>query len=369
MELARLDRGARVVAAVQLPRAAVPHDHVAAAVLAATGSRPRSRGTRSGGPRRAPRGGAPSGRASRPSAPPSSRARRRSRAGSRSAGAGPGAAAPRSAGAPGAGAAPPRPPAPASGRSRACRGTGQRRPGSALVDGSTAPVLPAIGVRNARARTGGVVAWPDGRARRSASRMQDDLRDAMKARDRVAGRRAADHARRDRQRRGGAVRRPDRTSTVGRAPPRSRAASSRGRRRGDRRRASSRSCTPTRPCTAIGATPTARRPRGPDRDARGLPRLTGAPARRRSLGHDAPMRIGINGSSLIALGRPTSEIAAQAAAAEADGFSTYWAAQLAVPDALDRARRGGRRHEHHRARHRGHPDLAAPPADAGRRRP
>ena len=52
------------------------------------------------------------------------------------------------------------------------------------------------------------------------------------------------------------------------------------------------------------------------------------------LGHDAPMRIGINGSSLIALGRPTSEIVAQAAAAEADGFSTYWAAQLAVPDAL-----------------------------------
>ena len=46
------------------------------------------------------------------------------------------------------------------------------------------------------------------------------------------------------------------------------------------------------------------------------------------------MRIGINGSSLIALGRPTSELAAQAAAAEADGFSTYWAAQLAVPDAL-----------------------------------
>jgi F420-dependent oxidoreductase-like protein len=46
------------------------------------------------------------------------------------------------------------------------------------------------------------------------------------------------------------------------------------------------------------------------------------------------MRIGINGSSLIALGRPTTELAAQAAAAEADGFSTYWAAQLAVPDAL-----------------------------------
>jgi 5,10-methylenetetrahydromethanopterin reductase len=46
------------------------------------------------------------------------------------------------------------------------------------------------------------------------------------------------------------------------------------------------------------------------------------------------MRIGINGSSLMALGRPTSEIVAHAAAAEADGFSTYWVAQLAVPDAL-----------------------------------
>jgi F420-dependent oxidoreductase-like protein len=46
------------------------------------------------------------------------------------------------------------------------------------------------------------------------------------------------------------------------------------------------------------------------------------------------MRIGINGSSLIALGRPTSEIVAHAAQAEADGFDTYWVAQLAVPDAL-----------------------------------
>jgi 5,10-methylenetetrahydromethanopterin reductase len=46
------------------------------------------------------------------------------------------------------------------------------------------------------------------------------------------------------------------------------------------------------------------------------------------------MRIGINGSSLVAVGRPTAEIAGHAAAAEADGFSTYWLAQLAVPDAL-----------------------------------
>jgi F420-dependent oxidoreductase-like protein len=46
------------------------------------------------------------------------------------------------------------------------------------------------------------------------------------------------------------------------------------------------------------------------------------------------MRIGINGSSLIALGRPTSEIVDHVVAAEADGFATYWVAQLAVPDAL-----------------------------------
>lgn len=46
------------------------------------------------------------------------------------------------------------------------------------------------------------------------------------------------------------------------------------------------------------------------------------------------MRIGINGSSLIALGRPTSEIVTHAVEAEADGFATYWVAQLAVPDAL-----------------------------------
>ena len=46
------------------------------------------------------------------------------------------------------------------------------------------------------------------------------------------------------------------------------------------------------------------------------------------------MRIGINGSSLIALGSPTSAIAEHAAQAEADGFSTYWMAQLLVPDSL-----------------------------------
>ncbi|MFA5882941.1 MAG: TIGR03564 family F420-dependent LLM class oxidoreductase [Acidimicrobiia bacterium] len=46
------------------------------------------------------------------------------------------------------------------------------------------------------------------------------------------------------------------------------------------------------------------------------------------------MRIGINGSGLIAFGRPASEIVAHAVAAEADGFASYWLAQLGAPDAL-----------------------------------
>ena len=46
------------------------------------------------------------------------------------------------------------------------------------------------------------------------------------------------------------------------------------------------------------------------------------------------MRIGINGSGLIALGQPAAAIVAHAREAEADGFSSYWLAQLAVPDAL-----------------------------------
>jgi len=46
------------------------------------------------------------------------------------------------------------------------------------------------------------------------------------------------------------------------------------------------------------------------------------------------MRIGINGSGLIALGRPAGEIVDHAVAAEADGMASYWLAQLAVPDAL-----------------------------------
>jgi 5,10-methylenetetrahydromethanopterin reductase len=46
------------------------------------------------------------------------------------------------------------------------------------------------------------------------------------------------------------------------------------------------------------------------------------------------MRIGINGSSLIAMNRPVSEIVDHAVEAERDGFASYWIAQLAVPDAL-----------------------------------
>ena len=46
------------------------------------------------------------------------------------------------------------------------------------------------------------------------------------------------------------------------------------------------------------------------------------------------MRIGINGSGLIATGAPVGQITEHAAQAEADGFSSYWLAQLAVPDAL-----------------------------------
>ncbi len=46
------------------------------------------------------------------------------------------------------------------------------------------------------------------------------------------------------------------------------------------------------------------------------------------------MRIGINGSTLIALGSPVGQIVDHAAEAEAAGFSSYWLAQLAAPDAL-----------------------------------
>lgn len=46
------------------------------------------------------------------------------------------------------------------------------------------------------------------------------------------------------------------------------------------------------------------------------------------------MRIGINGSSLVAMGSDTAALVDHARTAEADGFATWWAAQLAVPDAL-----------------------------------
>ena len=46
------------------------------------------------------------------------------------------------------------------------------------------------------------------------------------------------------------------------------------------------------------------------------------------------MRIGLNGSSLIAIGAPLGQLREHAAQAEADGFSSYWLAQLGVPDAL-----------------------------------
>ncbi len=46
------------------------------------------------------------------------------------------------------------------------------------------------------------------------------------------------------------------------------------------------------------------------------------------------MRIGINGSSLVSLGRPVSEMVDHAVEAERDGFPSYWLAQLGVPDAL-----------------------------------
>lgn len=46
------------------------------------------------------------------------------------------------------------------------------------------------------------------------------------------------------------------------------------------------------------------------------------------------MQIGINGASQTSLGQPAAAVAAHAAAAEADGFATYWLAQPLVPDAL-----------------------------------
>jgi F420-dependent oxidoreductase-like protein len=52
------------------------------------------------------------------------------------------------------------------------------------------------------------------------------------------------------------------------------------------------------------------------------------------LEHDAAMRIGINGSSLVFMGAPLTQLGDHCAEAEAGGFTSYWVAQLAVPDAL-----------------------------------
>ena len=46
------------------------------------------------------------------------------------------------------------------------------------------------------------------------------------------------------------------------------------------------------------------------------------------------MRIGINGSSLIATGAPVAKVVTHAATAEQQGFSSYWLGQLATPDVL-----------------------------------
>jgi F420-dependent oxidoreductase-like protein len=46
------------------------------------------------------------------------------------------------------------------------------------------------------------------------------------------------------------------------------------------------------------------------------------------------MRIGINGSGLIATGASLQQLCDHAAAADAQGFASYWLGQLAVPDAL-----------------------------------
>jgi alkanesulfonate monooxygenase SsuD/methylene tetrahydromethanopterin reductase-like flavin-dependent oxidoreductase (luciferase family) len=78
------------------------------------------------------------------------------------------------------------------------------------------------------------------------------------------------------------------------------------------------------------------------------------------------MRIGINGSSLIALNRPVSEIVDHAVEAERDGFASYWVAQLEVPRRAHGARCGGTGDVVHRAGHGGDRHLAAPPVDAGR---
>jgi F420-dependent oxidoreductase-like protein len=46
------------------------------------------------------------------------------------------------------------------------------------------------------------------------------------------------------------------------------------------------------------------------------------------------MRIGINGSGLIATGASLEQLCRHAEEADADGFASYWVGQLAIPDAL-----------------------------------
>src|SRR5215510_7661304 len=76
------------------------------------------------------------------------------------------------------------------------------------------------------------------------------------------------------------------------------------------------------------------RPMLPLNSPRSTTALLVLPAPLYSERHDPGMRIGINGSSLIALNRPVSEIVDHAVEAEGDGFASYWVAQLEVPDAL-----------------------------------
>lgn len=44
------------------------------------------------------------------------------------------------------------------------------------------------------------------------------------------------------------------------------------------------------------------------------------------------MRIGINGSGLVATGASLAQLVEHAVAAERDGFASYWLGQMAVPD-------------------------------------
>ena len=77
------------------------------------------------------------------------------------------------------------------------------------------------------------------------------------------------------------------------------------------------------------------------------------------------MRIGINASNLVVAGATVDDYVAHAVAAEQDGFSSWWMAQLGSPDALTVLGAVGRAHVDHRAGHRGRAHLVPAPADAG----